>query len=152
MEKVRVYERQAAMSIADLKARTQHIFDLFNTRDPVAAAELFTHDAELRDVAVTHPAIGPEQIAAVYARHFAAIPDSHVRVDRMIGEGNTVVVEWTLSGTHRGRMMGIPATGKPIALTGVSLLRFRGGLVAADMRIWDVASMLRQIGLLPSQD
>jgi hypothetical protein len=49
-------------------------------------------------------------------------------------------------------MMGIPATGKPIALTGVSMLRFRGALVAADTRIWDVASMLRQIGLLPSQD
>ena len=43
------------MSIADLKAWTQHIFDVFNTHDPVAAAAHFTHDAELRDIAAARP-------------------------------------------------------------------------------------------------
>jgi steroid delta-isomerase-like uncharacterized protein len=139
------------MSIADLKAWTQHIFDVFNTHDPVAAAAHFAHDAELRDIAIARPVIGPAQIAAAYARHFGAIPDSHVRVDRMIAEGTTVVVEWTLSGTHRGRLLGIPATGKVICFTGVSLIRYRGNLAAADTRMWDVAGLLRQIGLLPHQ-
>lgn len=140
------------MSIADLKARTQLIFDRFNTHDPAAAAAHFSANAELRDVAVARLAIGPAQIAALYARHFAAIPDSHVRVDRMVAEGGTVVVEWTLSGTHRGRLLGIPPTGRVICVTGVSLLRYRGDAVAADTRVWDFAGLLRQIGLLPSHD
>ena len=139
------------MSIADLKAWTQHIFDVFNTHDPVAAAH-FTHDAELRDIAAARPIVGPAQIAAAYARHFGAIPDTHVRIDRMIAEGTTVVVEWTLSGTHRGRLLGIPAPGKPICFTGVSLIRYRGNLAAADTRVWDVAGVLRQIGLLPHHE
>ena len=105
----------------------------------------------LRDIAVARPFVGPEQIAAAYARHFGAIPDTHVRIDRMVAEGTTVAVEWTLSGTHRGRLLGIPATGKVICFAGVSLIRYRGNLAAADTRLWDVAGVLRQIGLLPHQ-
>lgn len=140
------------MSIADLKARTQQIFDTFNTHDADAAAAYFAPDAELRDVGAARPAIGPAQIAALYARHFAAFPDSHVRVDRIVAEGDTVVAEWTASGTHHGRLMGIPATGKPISFKGVSIIRYRGGLAVADTRMWDLAGLLRQIGLLPQQD
>lgn len=137
------------MSIADLKARTQQIFDTFNTRDPVAAAACFAEDAELRDVAVPRAAVGRQQIAAVYARHFAAFPNAHVRIDRMVAEGTTVAVEWTLTGTHGGRLLGIPATGKPICFQGISMIRYRNGLAVADTRMWDLAGLLRQIGLLP---
>ena len=140
------------MSVADLKARTQQIFDLFNTHDVQAASAYFAEAAELRDVAVARPAIGPQQIAAVYARQLDALPDSVVRVDRMVAEGDMVVVEWTLSGTHRGRMLGIPATGKSVSFKGVSMLRYRKNMVVSDTRVWDLAGLLRQIGLLPRQE
>ncbi|MEP7189658.1 MAG: ester cyclase, partial [Roseiflexaceae bacterium] len=143
---------RAAMSVADLKARTQQIFDLFNTHDVQAASAYFAEDAELRDVAAARRAIGPQQIAAVYTRQLDAIPDSIVRVERMVAEGDTVAVEWTLSGTHRGRMLGIPATDKPVSFKGVSMLRYRANMVLTDTRIWDLAGLLRQIGLLPHQD
>jgi steroid delta-isomerase-like uncharacterized protein len=140
------------MSVADLKARTQQIFDTFNTHDAERTAALFAEDAVLHDSGVSRPAVGPRQIAALYARHYAAIPDAHVRVDRMIAEADTVVVEWTSSGTHRGRLMGIPPTGKSVSVKGISLIRYRSGLAIADTRIWDLAGLLRQIGLLPSQE
>jgi steroid delta-isomerase-like uncharacterized protein len=140
------------MSVADLKARTQQIFDTFNSHDSGATAAFFADDAELRDVAVAHPAIGPQAIAAVYDRHFAAIPDAYVRVDRLVAEGDTVVVEWTSSGTHCGKLMGIPATGKPVSVKGVSIIKYRGSLAIADTRVWDLAGLLRQIGLLPTQE
>lgn len=138
------------MSIADLKARTQQIFDMFNTHDAVAAAACFAENAELRDVAVARPVQGRAQIAQLYTRHFAAIPDTHVRVDRMVAEATTVAVEWTLTGTHQGRFMRIPATGKAISFTGISMIRFRDGAAISDTRVWDVAGLLRQIGLLTS--
>jgi steroid delta-isomerase-like uncharacterized protein len=140
------------MSIADLKARTQQIFDMFNTHDPAAAAAHFADDAELRDAAIARPVTGRDAIAAVYARHFAAFPDAHVRVDRMVAEGDTVAVEWTLAGTHRGKMMGIPATGKSIHFQGISMIRFRQNMAVADTRLWDLAGLLRQIGLLPGNE
>jgi steroid delta-isomerase-like uncharacterized protein len=140
------------MSIADLKARTQLIFDMFNTHDAVAAAAYFAADAELRDAAVPRPVVGRAQIAELYTRHFAAFPDTYVRVDRMIAEQMTIAVEWTLSGTHQGRFMRIPATGKAICVSGISMLRYRDGAVVNDTRVWDVAGLLRQIGLLISQE
>jgi predicted ester cyclase len=75
-----------------------------------------------------------------------------VRVERMVAEGDIVVVEWTLFGTHRGRLMGIPATGKPVSFKGISMLRYRKNMVMADTRVWDLAGLLRQIGLLPAQE
>jgi steroid delta-isomerase-like uncharacterized protein len=140
------------MSVADLKARTQEIFDMFNTHDARAAAAIFAADAELHDTGVAQAVVGPDAIAAVYSKHFAAIPDARVHVDRMVAEGDTVAVEWTLSGTQRGRMMGIPATGKPVSFKGISFIRYRGTMVIADTRVWDLAGLLRQIGLLPRHD
>ena len=140
------------MSIADLKARTQQIVDTFNTHDPVATAAFFAPTAELRDIKLARPMLGPAQIAAAYATYLTAIPDAYVYIDRLVAEGDTVVAEWTSSGTHRGALMGIPATGKPICFKGVSIFKYRAGLVIAKTQIWDLAGVLRQLGLLPEQE
>ncbi len=39
--------------------------------------------------------------------------------DEQISEGNKVVSRVTMYGTHRGDFMGIPATGRSIAVRGV---------------------------------
>jgi steroid delta-isomerase-like uncharacterized protein len=139
------------MSIADHKALTLRIFDSFNHHDARATAELFAPDAVLHDVAVARPALGRAQIAEVYRRHLVAIPDTQVRVERLVAEDDMVVAEWTLRGTHQGRLLGIPASGRTVTITGVSLIRFRDSVPAADTRVWDFAGLLRQIGLLPSR-
>jgi steroid delta-isomerase-like uncharacterized protein len=140
------------MSVADLKARTPQIFDMFNTHNPEATAAFFAEGAALYDSSVARPTIGPQQIAALYARHYAAIPDAHVHIDRMVAESDTVAVEWTSTGTHRGRLMGIPPTGKWVNYKGISIIRYRNGMAVADTRMWDLAGLLRQIGLLAAQD
>lgn len=139
------------MSIADHKALTLQIFDTFNSHDAAATAALFAPDAVLDDVAVPHRVVGRAQISAVYQRHLVAIPDTLVRIERMVAEGDTVVAEWSLRGTHQGRLLGIPASGRVVAITGVSLIRFRHAVPVADTRVWDLAGLLRQIGLLPSR-
>jgi steroid delta-isomerase-like uncharacterized protein len=139
------------MSTADLKARTLQIFDTFNTHDAAATAALFAPDAVLDDVAAPRRASGPAQITRVYEGMLVAFPDLQVQVERMIAEGDTVVAEWTLRGTHQGVLLGIPATGRSIAVSGVSIIRFRDGVPTADSRVWDYAGLLRQIGLLPSR-
>jgi hypothetical protein len=112
------------MSIADHKALTLRIFDTFNTHDAAATAALFAPNAVLRDIAVPQPVVGRAQIAGVFA-------------------------EWTISGTHQGKLMGIPASGRAVTIAGVSIIRFREGAPVEDTRVWDLAGLLRQIGLLP---
>ena len=136
------------MSIADLKAQALQLYDTFNSHDPSAVAALYAPDARVRDCAHAQPLIGHEQIAAAYARLFVGLPDAHMHVERLVGEGLTVSVEWTLSGNHNGRLMGIPPTGKSVACAGVSILTFRGKAIMDSRVIWDLAGLLRQLGLL----
>ncbi len=51
------------------------------------------------------------------------------RVDRMVSQGNTVVVEWTCTGTHKGEVLGIPATNKKVEIPGVWILVLEAGKV-----------------------
>ena len=50
---------------------------------------------------------------------FAAFPDMQVTVDDLLAEGDRVVTRWTARGTQQGELMGIPATGKAVTLTGI---------------------------------
>src|SRR5688572_19856225 len=65
---------------------------------------------------VYHDAFMPMQgIAALKqstAMFRAAFPDLHVTIEALIGEGETVVMRWTLRGTHQGELMGIAPTNK----------------------------------------
>ena len=58
-----------------------------------------------------------------------------------------VVCRWTASGTHEGELYGIPATGKHIAYTGVSLWEFDDGKARRGWIFPDVASLMTQLGL-----
>ena len=49
----------------------------------------------------------------------AAFPDLKYTIEDIIAEGDKVVVRWTAKGTHKGELLGMPATGKHVAITGV---------------------------------
>jgi steroid delta-isomerase-like uncharacterized protein len=140
------------MSIADLKGQAVRLFDSLNTHDAGTVARCCAADARLRDVALSEQMIGTDQIAALFARYLTALPDASIHIERLVGEGHTVVVEWIVTGTHKGLLMGIPPTGKMVTFTGVSIISYRGDLISCAMTIWDFAGVLRQIGLLPSQE
>lgn len=56
----------------------------------------------------------------------AAFPDSHVTFEDFIVSGDFVVGRWRATGTHTGAMPGLPPTGKPIAVSGITIYRFVG--------------------------
>jgi SnoaL-like polyketide cyclase len=53
-------------------------------------------------------------------------------------------------GTHIGELMGIPATHRSFAMPGCSHFTFGDdGLIASDLVYFDLATALRQLGVLP---
>jgi steroid delta-isomerase-like uncharacterized protein len=62
--------------------------------------------------------------------------------------------EATWVGTHTGSFLGIPATGRPIAQSFVVFVAFQDGLMSEERFHYDLASLVRQIGVdtVPSQD
>lgn len=54
--------------------------------------------------------------------------------------------------TYRGDAPGIPATGKPVRLTGVTIARIVNGKIVAGWDNWDQLGMLQQIGAYGQRD
>ena len=79
-----------------------------------------------------------------------AFPDLTATVDEQIAEGDKVVSRVTMSGTHQGEFMGIPATGKSFTIPGVSIWEVRAGQLISEWVNWDSMSMMQQLGLAPT--
>jgi steroid delta-isomerase-like uncharacterized protein len=80
----------------------------------------------------------------------SAFPDSKVTVDDMIAEGDRVATKKTLTGTHTGEFMGIPATGNRVTLQFVDILRLRDGRIIEHWLSMDQLSFMQQLGVIPT--
>ena len=87
-------------------------------------ADFVAHSAE-RDFTLA------EDLAAAREER-AAFPDMQGAVNHMVAEGDLVVVHWTMRGTNTQPGMGLPATGKPIKISGMTLFRFKGGKISEE--------------------
>lgn len=74
-----------------------------------------------------------------------AFPDFHVDMDTVFAEADKVVARWTATGTHQGELMGIPASGKPVKFTGVTIYRLADGKVAETWWAYDGLGVVQQI-------
>ena len=77
-----------------------------------------------------------------------AMPDMQFAVNHMVAEGDLVLVHWTVWGTNTQPGMGLPATGKPVNVSGMTLFRFRAGKISEEWNAWSMLSVLKQVGLL----
>jgi len=80
---------------------------------------------------------------------FTAFGDFDMKLLEWGVDGDNIFFFWRIKGHHRGWLMNIPPTGKPVTFTGSTFLSLKDGLIIKSRRIWDVATVLRQIGLLP---
>jgi steroid delta-isomerase-like uncharacterized protein len=92
---------------------------------------------------------GREAFRTQWRQWRAAFPDLCFAIDDLIAEGDKVLTRWTLTGTHTGDFMGIPATGRVIAVTGMSLDRIEHGMIVEGFDGWDALGLRRQLGILP---
>jgi len=98
---------------------------------------------------------GPEAVARRYRALWAALPDLDVRLRRLVAvDGDHVVTEHTLSGTHLGTLFGIAPTGLPVEVDTAVVWELRDGRIRGETVYFDLATLLRQVGFLdlPAQD
>lgn len=90
-----------------------------------------------------------EQVKGLCQAYFSAFPDLHITIDDLIAEGDKVVKVWTANSTNKGEFMGIPATGKRIAVTGIEVFRIADGKIAENWVCMDNLGMMQQLGVIP---
>jgi steroid delta-isomerase-like uncharacterized protein len=92
---------------------------------------------------------GPEGMRVAGAMFRRALPDWRSEVDQYIEEGDLVVERFTASGTHRGELLGVPATGKTVTLHGINIFRVKGDRIVERWGQLDELGLLRELGLAP---
>lgn len=75
----------------------------------------------------------------------AAAPDQRFTLVQMVEEAGTIAAAWTWAGTHLGDLPGLPASGKAITMSGLTLYRFQGALICGHWQIADRLSVFRQL-------
>jgi len=89
---------------------------------------------------------GPD-VAIGIAEMFAnAFPDGTLEVKKSYAHGDTAIAEMVGRGTHRGELMGIAPTGKPIEIVICNVMELRDGKIAREREYMDMFSMMSQMG------
>ena len=79
-----------------------------------------------------------------------AFPDLTITPEAVIGEGDKVVVRLEVRATHTGELMGIPPTGRPVAISEMHIYRLADGQVVERWALFDALGMLQQVGAVPA--
>jgi predicted ester cyclase len=78
------------------------------------------------------------------------MPDFHIEVVATAEEGESVFVQWKLTGTHTGGpFSGVDATGRRIEMDGIDHFTVREGRVISNFVVFDQMQFARASGLLP---
>jgi steroid delta-isomerase-like uncharacterized protein len=93
---------------------------------------------------------GVEGVKARHATLFTAMPDLRISVDDVIAQGDIAAARFTITGTHTGEFMGMPASGKSVTVTGMDFMRFRDGLIVEHWAEMDMLGLMQQFGVIPS--
>jgi predicted ester cyclase len=139
------------MSTKDLKALERHFFTEMNKGkaagmaviDESCAASIVFHTATGEDIR------GLKDFKQLMGGVYDAFPDMHATLDDIVVEGDKAVVRYTITGTHKGAFMGIPATNKKGTLWGIEIDRIVGGKLVEGWERWDTLGLMQNLGVVP---
>lgn len=89
---------------------------------------------------------GAEQFKTqMYKPFLAAFPDLHVTIDGVVAQAEEVVVRWRATGTHSGDGLGMPPTGKGLAIRGMTWHRYAEGKLLEAWDCWNQEALFSQL-------
>lgn len=136
------------MTTDDLKCIYQELADAVNRRDLDALDQIFDPDLINHGADPDEPR-GAYHFKQVFRNFIAACPDLQVTIEDSITKDDKLVVRWTDTGTHTGApLLGVPATGKQIILTGIEILRIRDGKIVERWAENDMRYLMETLGLI----
>ena len=120
--------------------------EVWNKRRVELLDELMSPSHALYAPNISGSSIGPEAYKRQVLYFLKAYPDLHWTIDDTIADKDKVVACWTISGTHGGDYMGIPATNKKVSVEGITIHHITDGKIMDSYSNWDVQSMMKQLG------
>jgi len=137
------------VSAENNKALVRRYFEVTARRDLAAIDQLLAGEF------VTHSPIrgtppdreGVKQAAMLLAPVF---PDFQTTIEELVAEGDRVVARWSWRATHQGELLGVPASGKQVSISGISIYRVVNGRIFEEWEQRDTLGLLQQLGVAPA--
>jgi steroid delta-isomerase-like uncharacterized protein len=129
----------------DIEGRVRAFWEqAFNARD-LDVIDAITAPEFVNRNALPGTPRGPEGHRLVVKRLWEAFPDAHFEIRHLARDGDTVLCVGTMSGTHEGTLLGVPATGRKVEWRQCHLYRFDdSGRAVEHDAIRDDVGLLRQ--------
>jgi len=117
----------------------------WNERRPEILDELQTPDVVYHGTSMQMNSI--EEYKQVYQSFLSAFHDTKLTIDGLIAEGDKVMTRVTMLGVHKGKLEGMPPTGKTLTISGFTVFRLVDGKIAEEWEIIDELGMMMQFGM-----
>ena len=134
---------------AENKVLMRRFVEFINTGSEELAQELISPDAVFHVPGRPEPMRGPAGYRAVIGMMRGGFPDIRWTLEEMISADDKVAARFTMRGTHRGSIFGVPPTGKTIAVQAINFYRLSGGQFVEERGQPDLLGLLMQIGAVP---
>lgn len=86
-----------------------------------------------------------EEIESSFSWFFSVFPDAHGKVDLLMSQDETVLVEFTFTGTHKGELFGIQPTNRTVSGPFVWILDFKDGKVTRWREYFNPEPLLQKL-------
>ena len=88
-------------------------------------------------------------LEGIFAMFTTAFPDLELEIPKAVVDGNEVAYLYSISGTHKGDFMGIPASNKEVNIKGMTILNMEEGKCAQAWGVLDMLTLMQQVGAIP---
>ena len=129
------------------KAVVQRFFAALDDQDIDAVGDMLASDYRLHFDG--NPEMDRGAGIGFFGAFLAAFPDISHQVQDQLAEGDRIATRIVVRGTHQKEMMGIPATGKEIAISAINMVRIDDGKIAEHWVNSDSLGMMMQLGVVP---
>lgn len=122
----------------------RYYVEVWNAWSAPALEELISADIVFRG-SIGYVVNGIAEFKEYVNRIRFAFPDFHNYIEELIAEGERVAARLTYTGTHRGELFGLPATGNKITYAGMAIFEFKEGKILRGYVLGDTESLKRQL-------
>lgn len=131
---------------ANKKLVRNYVRVVFNEHQPNRASEFFSSDVKWHG-GTLGTIEGRDNVAAMLGGFIGALPDLIATEQDIVAEGGTVVVRLVVEATHKGNLLGIPATGRRVRWDAVDVYRISSGKIVEEWAADDTVAILAGIGV-----
>jgi len=128
------------------KALFLRYFEETDKGNYAAWSEIFSRDYQFHQPSNAKPITFEERMQFSKSLH-TAFPDFKHWIEDIFAISDKAVFRATLTGTHKGTFMGIPATGKSIKSSAIGIARFSEGKIVEMWLETDFIGLFQQLGM-----